>query len=133
MESAQTLQIDYDLLDIETGQDKDKGALPTMVEGDENQAEDSLPAFDWEECQSEQMLAFSYQDLPAMLDLATETRPSRRDDVRFMPANVIFLAARYASRYAGEDLLGELMIGAIDRIEASIHVSLSLVCSLAHC
>jgi hypothetical protein len=125
IESAQTLQLELDLLDISgsrEGLNIHPEALSTLAEETEGQSDEALPPFDWEECQSEQMLAFSYQDLPAILDLATDTRPSRKDDTRFMPANVLFLAARYTSRYAGEDLLGELMIGAIDRIEASIHV-----------
>lgn len=130
IETAQTLQLDFAALDIEQGTPatSSHAGLSSMPEVEESEDMEALPPFDWEACQPEQMLAFSYQDLPAILDLATEIRPSRKADARFMPANVIFLAARYASRYAGEDLLGELMIGAIDRIEASIHVSAFLGC-----
>lgn len=126
IESAQTLQLDYSLLDIEEkGSETElrQDALPMLAEADEREQSEPASNFDWDACLPEQMLSFSEQDLPAILDLSTDIRPSRKAVTRYMPANVIFLAARYASRYAGEDLLGELMIGAIDRIEASIHVS----------
>ena len=134
MESAQNLDLDFSLLDISTAAMPSGDDMPDITEADEMEdgergMQDGLEEgaagktpFDWEQCQTEEMLAFSIHDLPAILDLATEIRPSRQNEVRFLPANIVFLAARYASRFGGEDLLGELMIGAIDRIEASIHV-----------
>jgi len=129
MESARNLDLDFSLLDIDPAESS-QAHLAVQEEEEEDLSDDSQgdegeegPAFDWEECQPDQMIGFSLQDIPALLDTAIEVRPSRSKRERFLPANVVFLAARFASRFGGEDLLGELMIGAIDRIEASIHVS----------
>jgi hypothetical protein len=144
-EAARTLEIDYNLLAEKDDLADDPTEtnileqMHTMVEGDEdgqgegegegennegNETKSTITSiFDWEECLNTQMLSFSMEELPALLDLVMEVRPSRAKEVRTFPANVLFLATRYASRYGGEDLLSELLLGAIDRIEASIHVS----------
>lgn len=81
--------------------------------------------FEWQDCRPDQMLAFSYHDLPALFEISLDGIPSSSatEDSRYLPADILFLAARYASRYGGEDLLGDLMIGALDRIESYVHVS----------
>lgn len=133
-ESCRTLDIDYALLGIE---EKSSHQSPLGHEqlssriherdDEEDEGNDSKSStastFDWEECLNTQMLSFSMEELPALLDLAMEVKPSRAQEVRNFPANVLFLATRFASRYGGEDLLGELLLGALDRIEASINVS----------
>lgn len=130
MKSARNLDIDFSLLAMEPADDSQQ--QPAVQEEDDEGSEllqdveaADAPAFDWNECLPDQMIGFSLQDLPALLDTAIEVKPSRSTKQRFLPANVVFLAARFASRFGGEDLLGELMIGAIDRIEANIHVSCS--------
>lgn len=133
-ESCRTLDIDYNLLAIDEKDgsmkyERSSSEQHTIHEGDEedacNDSKSSLTSiFDWEECLNTQMLSFSMDELPALLDLALFVKPSRAQEVRNFPANILFLATRYASRYGGEDLLGELLLGAFDRIEAAVNVGL---------
>lgn len=136
LDSCRTLEIDYSLLSIDDEEPKRKPKRPSHThrasinERDEEDKDEGINSkasltslFDWEECLNTQMLSFSLEELPALLDLTMEIKPSRAQEVRNFPANVLFLATRYASRYGGEDLLGELLLGALDRIEASINVS----------
>lgn len=70
------------------------------------------------------MIVFSLLDLPMLLDVVVSfVRPIRTRKYRYIPANVIFLAARYAHHLGGTELLDELMFGALERIENNIHVS----------
>ncbi|KWU41224.1 hypothetical protein RHOSPDRAFT_12581, partial [Rhodotorula sp. JG-1b] len=79
-------------------------------------------AFDWDRCQPDQMIVFSLLDLPMLLDVVVSfVRPIHTRKYRYIPANVIFLAARYAHHLGGTELLDELMFGALERIENNIH------------
>lgn len=70
------------------------------------------------------MIVFSLTDLPMLLDVVVSfVRPIQTRKYRYIPANVIFLAARYAHYLGGSELLDELMFGSLERIENSIHVS----------
>ncbi|KAK9894291.1 hypothetical protein P389DRAFT_163384 [Cystobasidium minutum MCA 4210] len=130
-ESCRTLDIDYTLLAIDDTEPRMSSMHApfehSISERDEEEEEgnqsssSAASVFDWQECLNTQMLSFSMDELPALLDLAMDVKPSRAREVRNFPANVLFLATRYASRYGGEDLLGELLLGALDRIEASIN------------
>lgn len=69
------------------------------------------------------MMVFSLADLPLLLDLVVSlVRPICSRKFRTIPANVVFLAARYAHYYGGSELFEELMFGTLERIENSIHV-----------
>ncbi|KAG0152460.1 hypothetical protein CROQUDRAFT_667314 [Cronartium quercuum f. sp. fusiforme G11] len=74
--------------------------------------------FDWERCLPDQMLVCSIEDLPVIFDAVISLiDPQRPRTERFMPANVIFLSSRFAAHFGTDDLLEELLLGAIDRIE----------------
>ncbi|EPQ28830.1 uncharacterized protein PFL1_03633 [Pseudozyma flocculosa PF-1] len=79
--------------------------------------------FDWSKVRSDQMLVFGLNDLTPLLDrMVTKIRPLRAPwTSRAAPANVLFLCARYACSLGDEELLEELFLGAIDRIEGSIY------------
>ncbi|ETS63602.1 hypothetical protein PaG_01901 [Moesziomyces aphidis] len=79
--------------------------------------------FDWKKVCSDQMLVFGTADLePLLAMLITHMKPVRAPwTSRAAPANVIFLCARYACSLHDEDLLEELFLGAIDRIEGTIY------------
>ncbi|CCF54087.1 hypothetical protein NDA10_002688 [Ustilago hordei] len=79
--------------------------------------------FDWKSVRSDQMLVFGNADLDPLLSmLITNMRPIRAPwTSRAAPANVLFLCARYACLLQDEDLLEELFLGAIDRIEGVIY------------
>lgn len=132
-ESSYTLDLDVSLMSISAADLSFATANPGLgledvLSDDARDAEDistaseeeSFISFDWEDCLSEQMLSFSSSDLPALLELATNIRPDRAEQTRFLPASVLFLATRYASRYGGQDLTADLLIGAMDRIETTV-------------
>lgn len=68
---------------------------------------------------------FSPSNLPSIYDtIITSYQPvcqpvSRRG----LPANILFLYARFAIRQCGEGWLEQLLEGAVDRIEAGVYVS----------
>ncbi|KAG1230298.1 hypothetical protein G6F68_019303 [Rhizopus microsporus] len=67
----------------------------------------------------DQMFVFSADDLPYILDtvITKLTLPVRNVQEIFLPANVIFLSARYAHHYSGSELAEEVMEGALGRIK----------------
>lgn len=70
------------------------------------------------------MLVFSLDDLGVLFDVVITTmKPIRQRSYRVIPANVIFLCARYAHYFGSPELLEELIVGAMERIEAAVHVS----------
>ena len=79
--------------------------------------------FDWKSVRSDQMLVFGNADLEPLLSmLITNMKPVRAPwTSRAAPANVLFLCARYACFLQDEDLLEELFLSAIDRIEGVIY------------
>ena len=87
------------------------------VSRDTAPTEAQRPPFDWSACLHEEMLAFTHADLPALLELATNVLPANEGETRFLPANILFLASRFAAMYGGDDLLNDLLASAFDRIE----------------
>lgn len=79
--------------------------------------------FDWKRVRNDQMLVFGSNDIEPLLGmLITNIKPVRAPwTSRAAPANVLFLCARYACFLQDEDLLEELFLGAIDRIEGAIY------------
>jgi hypothetical protein len=70
------------------------------------------------------MLVFSLEDLSIIFDVVITTmKPVRQRAYRVIPANVIFFCARFAHYFGTNDLLEELVVGAMERIEAAVHVS----------
>ncbi|KDN36423.1 hypothetical protein K437DRAFT_265306 [Tilletiaria anomala UBC 951] len=86
-------------------------------------ADPLLEEFDFEKVRHDQMLVFASADLPLLKDLLVKNaRPVRAPwTARAMPANVLFLCARYACAFEGPGLLDELMKTAINQIEDSIY------------
>ncbi|EST09973.2 Ankyrin repeat-containing domain protein [Kalmanozyma brasiliensis GHG001] len=79
--------------------------------------------FDWKRVRHDQMLVFGSNDLEPLLGmLISNMKPVRAPwTSRAAPANVVFLCARYACFLHDEDLLEELFLGVIDRIEGVIY------------
>ncbi|EGG10800.1 uncharacterized protein MELLADRAFT_76831 [Melampsora larici-populina 98AG31] len=74
--------------------------------------------FDWDQCLPDQMLVCSIDELPIIFDaVISSMEPKRSRNHRFVPSNVIFLCARFAAHFGTEDLLEELILGALDQIE----------------
>ncbi|BGO88657.1 hypothetical protein NBRC10512_003485 [Rhodotorula toruloides] len=115
MESAQNLELDLAMLSLEDGRRIEN-------EADSDSEEGAGSPFDWQRCQLDQMLVFSLADLPVILDVVITTiKPVRTRKYRVIPANVLFLCARFAHHHGNAELFDELLFGALERIEAAVH------------
>lgn len=94
-------------------------------QADDDDDEEGIPnVFVWDRCEPDQMLVFSLNDLGVIFDVVITTmKPVRQRAYRIIPANVVFLCARYAHYFSTPELLEELVVGAMERIEAAVHVS----------
>ncbi|KAK9371218.1 hypothetical protein V1509DRAFT_613941 [Lipomyces kononenkoae] len=108
MESAFNLDVDFSKLAIDE----------TLDDGLMEEAE-----FDWDHCLPDQMFVFSVEDIPKILDLAiTRMQPLRSPSQKPVPANVLFLSARFAHYYATPELLKSLLLPAMERINDVIEM-----------
>lgn len=63
------------------------------------------------------MFVFQESELDRILDIVvTQMTPQRSPSQKPVPANMIFLSARYAYYHSSRDLLGRLLVTAMDRI-----------------
>ncbi|KAI9603314.1 hypothetical protein H4Q26_002633 [Puccinia striiformis f. sp. tritici PST-130] len=77
--------------------------------------------FDWEECQPDQMLVCSLEELEGVFEAVIETiEPRQLRSDRSVPANVLFFCARFAAHMGTVELLEEVLLRAVDRIEEMI-------------
>lgn len=94
--------------------------------GDEDEEEqgDKEVEFNWERCMPDQMFVFAADDLPYILDtvITKLTLPIRNVQDIFMPANVVFLSARFAHYFSSAELAEDVMEGALLRINTVIKV-----------
>jgi hypothetical protein len=99
-------------------------------EEEEQEQEEDLEVkdaeFDWDNCMPDQMFVFAADDLPYILDtvISNLTLPVRNVQEIFLPANVVFLSARFAHYYSSLELAEQLLEGALDRISKIIKVFL---------
>ncbi|GAA5991524.1 hypothetical protein JCM10908_005743 [Rhodotorula pacifica] len=124
VDSAEVLQLNLALLGVRDPQAKSGRDPPGRAEEDEDDEPEPTTStpFIWDRCEPDQMIVFSLFDLPMLLDVVVSfVRPIHTRKLRYIPANVIFLAARYAHYLGGTELLDELMFGALERIENNIH------------
>lgn len=67
------------------------------------------------------MFVFQESELNRILDIViTEMTPQRTPSQKPVPANILFLGARYAHYHASPDLLATLLISAMDKINAKV-------------
>lgn len=79
--------------------------------------EEEQPEFNWTRCLHDQMFVFQEHDLDRILDIViTNMTPQRSPSQKPVPANMIFLGARYAHYHASPELLAKLLITAMDKI-----------------
>ncbi|KAI5287118.1 hypothetical protein KEM54_006226, partial [Ascosphaera aggregata] len=104
-ESALNLEIDLSSL-----------GLDEKYEDSEDFEEDQ-PEFVWDRCLNDQMFVFQESELDKILDIViTNMMPVRSPSQKPVPANLIFLSARYAHYHATPELLAQLLLTAMDRI-----------------
>ncbi|KAF2970465.1 hypothetical protein GQX73_g3163 [Xylaria multiplex] len=79
--------------------------------------EEDQQEFDWSRCLHDQMFVFQESELDRILDIIiTNMRPQRSPSQKPVPANMIFLSARYAHYHASHELLEKLLVTAQDKI-----------------
>ncbi|PLW13821.1 hypothetical protein PCANC_19394 [Puccinia coronata f. sp. avenae] len=83
----------------------------------EQQAEEFL----WDRCEPDQMIVCSLDELEGVFEAVIKTmEPQQARHNRFVPANVLFFCARFAAHMGTVELLEEVLLGAVDRIEETI-------------
>ncbi|KAL8675898.1 MAG: hypothetical protein Q9186_007521 [Xanthomendoza sp. 1 TL-2023] len=108
MESSMNLEVDLSSL----GMDE----RPESPDEFEEQQE-----FVWDRCLNDQMFVFQESELGRILDIViTDMTPQRTPSQKPVPANILFLGARYAHYHASSDLLATLLISAMDKINAKV-------------
>jgi hypothetical protein len=78
---------------------------------------DDNQEFVWDRCLNDQMFVFQEPELGRILDIIiTNMTPQRSPSQKPVPANILFLSARYAHYYQSVDLLEKLLYAAMDKI-----------------
>ncbi|KAF1963423.1 hypothetical protein CC80DRAFT_486817 [Byssothecium circinans] len=104
MESAFNLEVDIGNL----GLDEQPESPEEAEEGQE---------FVWDRCLHDQMFVFQENELDRILDIIiTNMTPQRSPSQKPIPANILFLSARYAHYHSGTELLEMLLSAATDKI-----------------
>ncbi|KAK9480760.1 hypothetical protein V1514DRAFT_324394 [Lipomyces japonicus] len=110
------------LLESSSNLDVDLANLGITHQDDDDVFENETE-FDWDHCLPDQMFVFSAEDLPRILDLAiNKMHPLRSSNQKPIPANVIFLCARFAHYYGTPDLLKSLFYSSIEKISYVVEV-----------
>ncbi|CAL5870354.1 uncharacterized protein PFLUO_LOCUS4590 [Penicillium psychrofluorescens] len=106
-ESALNLEVDLSSL----GMDEQ---LETL---DDDELEEEQQEFAWDRCLNDQMFVFQDHELERILDMViTNMTPQRSPSQKPVPANLVFLSARYAHYHASPELLATLLTSATDKI-----------------
>lgn len=120
MESAFNLEVDLSSLGLD-----EPPEVPNtfdIANWQETASDEDMPSFVWERCLPDQMFVYTESDLPALLDVViTKMLPQRSTAQKPIPANFIFLAARYAHYYQNADMLNGLFEEVIARIEKVVN------------
>ncbi|RKF65028.1 hypothetical protein OnM2_013001 [Erysiphe neolycopersici] len=105
MESARDLEVDIGNVGFD-----DQPETPEE-HGEETQE------FDWNRCLHDQMFVFQENELGRILNIVITTMtPQRSSSQKPVPANILFLSARYAHYHANQDLLAKLLITSLEKI-----------------
>ncbi|KKK18376.1 hypothetical protein P175DRAFT_0500210 [Aspergillus ochraceoroseus IBT 24754] len=106
-ESAINLEVDLSSL----GLDEKFDSL------DEEELEAEQQEFVWDRCLNDQMFVFQDHELERILNIIiTNMTPQRSPSQKPVPANLLFLSARYAHYHASPELLATLLVSATDKI-----------------
>ncbi|UJO22332.1 Dilute domain-containing protein [Fulvia fulva] len=104
MESAINLEVDLGNL----GLDENPESEDDFEDGQD---------FVWDKCLHDQMFVFMENDIERILDIVvTKMTPQRTPSQKPVPANLIFLGARYAHYHADKGLLADWLESAQDKI-----------------
>ncbi|KAI9696071.1 MAG: hypothetical protein M1836_005902 [Candelina mexicana] len=105
MESAMNLEVDLSSLGLDEP--------PETPEELEEEGQEFL----WDRCLNDQMFVFQESELSRILDIIiTNMTPQRSASQKPVPANILFLSARYAHYHSSPELLATLLVMAMDKI-----------------
>ena len=108
MESSMNLEVDLSSLGMD-----ERPESPEELEEQQD--------FIWDRCLNDQMFVFQESELSRILDIIiTSMTPQRSPSQKPVPANILFLAARYAHYHASGDLLATLLLSAMDKINTKV-------------
>ncbi|OZJ04298.1 hypothetical protein BZG36_02594 [Bifiguratus adelaidae] len=135
MDSIKSLDLDVNIeefsfdphLDLDEDADDDTQTVASSDAGDEQQE------FVWDKCLPSQMFVFGPDDQRPILDMViTNYRlPIRSKRDVNLPADTIFLCARFAGYFGGQELFNSFMNGAIHRLVTVIQRGAHALRSLA--
>ncbi|KAI9043714.1 DIL and Ankyrin domain protein [Aspergillus affinis] len=84
---------------------------------EEEDLEEEQQEFVWDRCLNDQMFVFQDHELERILDIIiTNMTPQRSPSQKPVPANLLFLSARYAHYHASPELLAQLLVSATEKI-----------------
>lgn len=84
---------------------------------DDEELEGEQQEFVWDRCLNDQMFVFQDHELERILDIIiTKMSPQRSPSQKPVPANLLFLSARYAHYHASPELLAQLLVSATEKI-----------------
>jgi myosin heavy subunit len=123
MDSSRDLEVDLSSLGMderpEVGFTEVKARQANYIQTPEDS--DGQPEFVWDRCLYDQMFVFQEEHLNQILDtIITNMTPQRSASQKPVPANIIFLSARYAHYHATQDLLAALLTQAMDKINDKV-------------
>lgn len=106
-ESALNLEVDLSSL----------GMDEKFEPSDDDDLEQEQQEFVWDRCLNDQMFVFQDHELERILDMIiTNMTPQRSPSQKPVPANLLFLSARYAHYHASPELLAILLTSATEKI-----------------
>ncbi|KAK3297659.1 uncharacterized protein B0H64DRAFT_129297 [Chaetomium fimeti] len=109
MESARDLEVDLGNVGMD-----DQPESPEELEEEQQE-------FDWSRCLHDQMFVFQENELDRILDIViTNMTPQRSPSQKPVPANMVFLGARYAHYHSSPELLAKLLITAMAKINSMV-------------
>ncbi|RAL09555.1 DIL and Ankyrin domain protein [Aspergillus homomorphus CBS 101889] len=105
-ESAINLEVDLSSL-----------GLDEKFDSQDEDLEEEQQEFVWDRCLNDQMFVFQDNELEKILNIIiTNMTPQRSPSQKPVPANLLFLSARYAHYHASSELLATLLVSATDKI-----------------
>ena len=125
MESSMNLEVDLSSLGMDERPEVSRRTfIPLMMSLTQPKSPEDIDEqqdFVWDRCLNDQMFVFQENELAPILDIIITTMtPQRSPSQKPVPANILFLAARYAHYHGSPELLASLLLSAMDKINIKV-------------
>ena len=125
MESSMNLEVDLSSLGMDERPEVSRRiSSPLMIGLTQSKSPEEMDEqqdFVWDRCLNDQMFVFQENELEPILDIIITTMtPQRSPSQKPVPANILFLAARYAHYHGSPELLASLLLSAMDKINIKV-------------